>query len=100
VDRSKSNVDQQSSSESTGMLSFPCVIDIKVFLSTDANNEMLVRELIVQHTGEIDLLNINVTESRTAKYQSLSCRVNARSKLLIDQVFNTLSTHPDILMVL
>jgi putative lipoic acid-binding regulatory protein len=81
-------------------LSFPSVIDIKVFLPANENNRMLVRELIVQHTGEVDLLEITVTESRTAKYQSFSCRVNARSKVLMDQVFKTLSTHPDILMVL
>ena len=100
MDRSNPNGEDRSGIDHVAGLTFPCVIAIKVFLLAGDSNHILVQELIMQHIEEIDLLDISVTESRTAKYQSLSCRVNAQSKVLMDRVYKTLSTHPDILMVL
>jgi len=80
--------------------SYPCIIDIKVFLLADENNPTLVRELILQCIERTDLLDIAVKQSSKAKYQSLSCRINAKSRIQIDKVFSILSGHPDILMVL
>ena len=100
VDRIKTNGAERSSGESIAELYFPCVIDIKVFLLAGANNPILVRKLIVQYIAEIDLLEISVKESRKAKFQSLNCRVNAQSKVLMDLVYKALSAHPEILMVL
>ena len=100
VDRIKTNGTERSSGDSITEFSFPCVIDIKVFLLAGENNPMLVRKLILQYIAETDLLEISVKESRKAKYQSLNCRVNAQSKMLMDLVYKALSAHPDILMVL
>lgn len=84
----------------TDGLTFPCMIDIKVFLHARENNPEWVKKLLLQSIAITDLKEISIKESRSAKYHSLSCRVHAQDKNLIDEVFIRLSSHPDILMVL
>ncbi|WP_424945786.1 HP0495 family protein [Candidatus Spongiihabitans sp.] len=81
-------------------LTFPCMIDIKVFLHARDNNSEWVKKLLLQSIATADLKEISIKESKSAKYHSLSCRVHAQNKTLMDQVFTRLSSHPDILMVL
>ena len=87
-------------SETTPGMTFPCRIDIKVFMKSDPGNPALVRELILEHLDDEQLLFIKGKTSRKGKYQSLSCSVRADSKPQIDCVFERLSSHPDILMVI
>ncbi|WP_423906253.1 YbeD family protein [Candidatus Spongiihabitans sp.] len=81
-------------------LAFPCMIDIKVFLHASANNPKWVKKLLLQSIAITDLKEISIKESKSARYHSLSCRVHAQDKNLMDEVFARLSSHPDILMVL
>lgn len=81
-------------------MTFPCIIDIKVFLPAHENNSQWIKELLLQSIALTDLHGISVKESKNAKYHSLCCRVNAQDKTLIDAVFTRLSAHPAVLMVI
>lgn len=81
-------------------LLFPCMIDIKIFLHARENNQEWIKKLLLQSIATTDLKEIVRKESKNGKYHSLSCRIHAQDKSLMDEVFTLLSAHPDILMVL
>ena len=81
-------------------LTFPCIIDVKVFLAAGANNLELVRDVLLLSIQSEDLLDISKKESRGGKYQSYSCRINATSKSQMDDLFTKLSSHPEVIMVI
>lgn len=86
--------------DSKPVMTFPCRIDIKVFMKSNPENPALVRQLILELLDDDQLFFIKGKISRNGTYQSLSCRVRADSKPQIDSVFKRLSSHPEILMVI
>jgi len=81
-------------------LTFPCTLDIKIFLRTGEDNFSLVRGVVLQHVGMRDLIRISDRISGGGKYQSLSCRVRASNKQQMDRLYQDLTAHPDIVMVI
>ncbi len=81
-------------------LTFPCTLDIKIFLKTDPDNFSLVREVILKHVCINDLIRISDKTSRGGRYQSLSCRVKATNRQQMDNLYRGLTGHPEILMVI
>ena len=81
-------------------MQFPCIIDVKVFLISRDNNLELVRDVLLSNLSDEDLLDINTRESSKGKYQSYSCKINAREKQQIDELFIKLSNHPEVVMVI
>ena len=81
-------------------LVFPCTLDIKIFLNSDPDNFTLARELILKHVPVSDLIRISDKSSKKGKYQSLSCKVRAESQGQMDALFQELTSHPKIIMVI
>ena len=81
-------------------MEFPCVIDVKVFLNARENNFELVRDVLLQSIDSEDLHDISRKESKRGKYHSFSCRINATDREQIDRLFQHLSSHPEVLMVI
>ena len=81
-------------------LTYPCVIDIKVFLKARENNLELVRDVLLKTIPPDNLLGISKKDSKKGKYHSYSCKVNAEDKSQIDALFTILSSHPEVLMVI
>jgi len=81
-------------------MQFPCIIDVKVFLISRDNNLELVRDVLLSNLPDEDLLEISTRESSKGKYQSYSCKINAREKQQIDELFVKLSHHPEVVMVI
>ena len=87
-------------SEKAQGLTFPCIIDVKVFLSARENNLELVRDVLLQSISSDELESIDRKQSKHGKYHSFSCRVKAASRQRMDQLYIYLSSHPEILMVI
>ncbi len=86
---------------STGaQLHFPCEVDIKVFVKAVSPMGQRLHSLLLQHLPPEQVLGIRRKESRNGKYHSLSCRVLARERKELDQIYLDLSDHPDILLAL
>ena len=81
-------------------MQFPCIIDVKVFLKFRQNNLELVRDVLLSSLPDEDLLAISTRESSKGKYQSYSCKINAREKQQMDELFVKLSSHPEVVMVI
>ena len=89
-----------SDSETPEGLTFPCIIDVKVFLLAKENNLELVRDVLLQSVHANELNSIKQKHSKNGKYHSFSCQIKASSKNQMDQLFEKLSSHPEVVMVI
>ena len=81
-------------------LEFPCDLDIKVFLHRKPNNLELVRDVLLNQLEQEDVGKITSRESRAGKYEAFTCRVHARSREQMDNLYRKLSSHPEVVMVI
>ena len=82
------------------LMTFPCEVDIKVFVRAAKKLEQQVHALLLVHLEPAQVISVNRRESRNGNYHALSCRVSAESREQLDDVYRTLTGHPDILMVI
>ncbi len=95
-----SGANGSSPSGNGALLTFPCEIDIKIFVRAGDNAEQQVHALLMVHLEPEQVLDIRLRESRKGNYQALSCRVRALSREQLDEVYRVLTGHADILMVI
>lgn len=81
-------------------LQFPCAFPIKVIGVGDPGFQMLVVELVRQHAPDLDEAQVRVRDSRAGRYQSVTVTVNARDRAQLDAIYQDLSGHPHIKLVL
>ena len=81
-------------------LQFPCACPIKVMGVGDPGFQMLVVELVRQHAPDLDETQVRVRDSRAGRYQSVTVTVNARDRAQLDAIYQDLSGHPHIKLVL
>ena len=81
-------------------LEFPCDLDIKVFLLRKDNNLELVRDVLLNQLNQEDVGEITSRESRAGKYEAFTCRVHARSRVQMDDLYRKLTSHPEVVMVI
>ena len=81
-------------------MTFPCDVDIKIFVRTADQMEDPIRQLLGQYLAASQIKSIRQRNSSKGKYQSLSCKVTVESKNEIDRVFRAIGSHPDVIMLL
>ena len=81
-------------------LQFPCAFPIKVMGVGDPGFQMLVVELVRQHAPDLEETQVRVRDSRAGRYQSVTVTVNARDRAQLDAIYEDLSGHPHIKLVL
>jgi len=81
-------------------LQFPCAFPIKVMGVGNPGFQMLVVELVRQHAPDLDETQVRVRDSRAGRYQSVTVTVNARDRAQLDAIYQDLSGHPHIKLVL
>ncbi len=79
---------------------FPCELDIKVFSKTEVNLEERIESMLMVNLPKEQILEITAKFSNKGKYRSLSCKVIAKSKDQIDQVYADLGKYPEVIMLL
>ena len=87
-------------SEHDTLLEFPCDFPLKVVGRSGAEFEALVREIVERHAGPLDASQVRDRPSRDGKFVALTCLIRAESKAQLDGLYEELSRHPDVLMVL
>lgn len=86
--------------DSASVMQFPCVIEVKIFLRNDPCADELVRKLLYRHMDPEDVHGITDRQSRKGTFRSYSCKVLARQRKQMDQLYSALTLHPDVLMAL
>ncbi len=82
------------------LIEYPCDFPIKVFGKTQQGFMQAVTEVILQHDAGFTAASITMRNSKTAKYVSLNCTVNATSRAQLDAIYQSLVDHPLVVMVL
>lgn len=82
------------------LLRFPCDFPIKVMGVGDPGFQTLVMELVRRRAPDLDEKRVRVRDSRAGRYQSVTVTVNARDRAQLDAIYQDLSSHPRIKLVL
>ena len=82
------------------LIEYPCEFPIKVFGQTQQDFLQAVTEIVLQHDPSFAASSITLRNSKTAKYISLTCTVNATSREQLDALYQSLCDHPMVVMVL
>ena len=82
------------------LLQFPCDFPIKVMGAGDSNFRTLVVELVRRYAPDLDEARVRVRDSRAGRYQSVTVMVMARDRAQLDAIYQDLSGHPHIKLVL
>jgi len=82
------------------LLQFPCDFPIKVMGAGDSNFRTLVVELVRRYAPDLDEARVRVRDSRAGRYQSVTVLVNARDRAQLDAIYQDLSGHPQVKLVL
>ncbi|MDG4554971.1 MAG: DUF493 domain-containing protein [Candidatus Competibacter sp.] len=81
-------------------LQFPCEFPIKIMgVRTPGFRELMV-ELVRRHAADLDERRIQVRDSRTGRYQSVTVVINAQSRAQLDALYRELGSHPSVAMML
>ena len=86
--------------ESDTLLQFPCSFPIKMMGRADAEFSDIAVRLIEQHVGIVAQNSIQTTQSRNGNFLSVTVTIDAQSQEQLDSIYNDLSNHEDILVVL
>ena len=81
-------------------LRFPCDFPIKVMGMGDSGFRELVMDLVRRRAPDLDETRVRVQNSRAGRYQSVTVVVNARARAQLDAIYQDLSEHPQIKLVL
>jgi putative lipoic acid-binding regulatory protein len=82
------------------LLEFPCDFPIKIMGRHEEDFPALVLELLAPHTGPVAADRVSQRLSRDGNFLALTVVLRAESKAQLDAVYETLSGHERVLMVL
>lgn len=88
------------SKETVSLLQFPCTFPLKIIGDGEADFPSLVVRLVRDHVADLDETQITRRTSSSGRYQALSVIINAQDRAQLDALYQTLSAHPRITMVL
>jgi len=79
---------------------FPCEFPLKVMGTKDVGLDHFVKEVLSTHLAEDAILEFKERESSGGKYISLTAIIVAESKAQLDTLYEQLSAHEHVKMVL
>ena len=89
-----------SKTESDKLLQFPCSFPIKMMGRADSEFSDTAVGLVEQHVGKITVESIQTSKSRNGNFLSVTVTIDAKSQEQLDNIYNDLSNHEDILVAL
>ena len=82
------------------LLEFPCSFPLKIMGLANPVLAQTVLEVVLRHAPDYDGATMEMRASSTGKYLSLTCTINANSRLQLDDLYRELSSHPLVKVVL
>lgn len=82
------------------LFEFPCAFPLKIMgLANDALAQTVL-EVVVRHVPDFVAATMEMRASSGGKYVSLTCTINATSKVQLDALYRELCAHPLVKVVL
>lgn len=82
------------------LLEFPCNFPLKIMGLANPELAQTVLDVVLHHAPDFDGATMEMRASRSGKYISLTCTINATSKPQLDALYRELSGHPLVKVVL
>lgn len=86
--------------ERVTLIEFPCDFPIKVMGARVDGFAQAVAEVVSRHDGEFDAARIEMRPSSKGNYLALTCTVRAISQQQLDALYQELTSHPMVKVVL
>ena len=82
------------------LIEYPCEFPIKIMGHTRAGFAQATLEVISRHASDFDGATMEMKTSKHGKYLSVTCVINATSRVQLDALYQELCDHPMVVMVL
>lgn len=82
------------------LIDFPCLFPIKVVGVQTNHFETAINSVIKPRCKQFDANRTQKNESKNGKYLSLTCQVWVTSQKQLDDIYQALTSHPEVKYVL
>ena len=82
------------------LIEYPCEFPIKIMGHTRAGFAQAILEVINRHAPDFNGATMDMKSSKHGKYLSITCVINATSRVQVDALYQELCDHPMVVMVL
>jgi putative lipoic acid-binding regulatory protein len=82
------------------LITFPCNFPIKVMGNNTPTFAQEIIDIVTTYDKKPDPSTINLRVSREKKYISLTVIVHVENQIQLDNIYQALTKHPDVRMVL
>jgi putative lipoic acid-binding regulatory protein len=82
------------------LIEYPCEFPIKILGHTRAGFAQAILEVISRHAPDFNAATLEMKTSKHGKYLSITCVINATSRVQLDALYQELCDHPLVVMVL
>ena len=86
--------------EAKSLLTFPTEFPIKVMGRREEGYAQAILEVVLRHAPDYDPATMEMRPSKAGTYLSLTVTITARSREQLDALYQDLSGHPMVTMVL
>ncbi len=86
--------------EETSLIEYPCDFPIKIMGKAEQDFAEIVVTIVKQHAPDFDDTNLTVRASKSGTYLSITCTIRANSRPQLDALYQALSDHPMVAVVL
>lgn len=82
------------------LLEFPCEFPIKAMGRAGEAFPGIVIEIVRRHAPNLDDTRVRIRASSKGRYQSVTVTIRAESKSQLDQIYQALTDHDQVMMAL
>ena len=82
------------------LLEFPCDFPLKIMGATREGFAQAVIDVVLRHAPDFDPAKVEMRPSKAGNYLALTCTICATSKPQLDALYQELTTHPWVKIVL
>lgn len=86
--------------EQPSLIEYPCDFPIKIMGKTQQDFTQTVLAIVKQHAPDFDTTTMSVRTSKNGTYLSITCTIRAISRPQLDALYQALSNHPMVAVVL
>ena len=82
------------------LIEYPCAFPIKIMGKNQAGFAQAMMQIVLRHAPDFDPASMEMKSSKKGKYLSLTCIIQATSRIQLDELYRELCDHPTVVMVL
>jgi putative lipoic acid-binding regulatory protein len=87
-------------SQEESLIKFPCQFPIKAMGKNTPDFDVIVIEIVRQHTGDIKKSRVKKRLSKGERFSSVTVTIEATSRKQLDAIYQGLTDCPEVLMAL